>query len=167
MGICGFDDDLLARGINHGAPLPIEGTIDVELPVEILWRHFCDVDSWGEWNGCFARAWIRGGGEVAPGADLMLMFKPIKPWLPYRLPGPVKVVEVEPERRVTWEADTLGFRARHSYTFESLGPTRTRFGSYEVAEGPAFRAAKAFWLAHFRFVSRESLAGAASLAAPA
>jgi len=56
-----------------------------------------------------------------------------------------------------------GFHALHSYRFAELGPERCRFGSWEVAEGAAFRAIRRFWLAHFRYVCRESLAGAHSL----
>jgi polyketide cyclase/dehydrase/lipid transport protein len=164
MAICGFDDALLGRGVSYSPPLPVEGSVEVDLPVEIVWRRFADVERWREWNGCFARAWIRGGGELAEGSELVLVFNPIRRWLPYRLPGPVKVVELEPGRRVTWEADTLGFHARHSYVFEQLGPERCAFGSFEVAEGPAFRATRSFWVAHFNFVCRESLAGARSLA---
>ena len=163
MAVCGFDDELLGRGVAYAPPLPVQGSVDVDLPVEILWQRFCDVERWGEWNRCFQRAWVRGGAPLQAGSELVLVFRPIKPWLGYRLPGPVQVVEVEPERRVTWEANTMGFHARHSYLFEKLDERRCRFGSFEVAEGPAFRATRAFWVAHFDFVCRESLAGARSL----
>lgn len=99
------------------------------------------------------------------GTELMLVFNALRPWLPYKLPGPVEVVEVVPQQRVTWEANTLGFHARHSYLFEPLGSEHSRFGSFEVAEGPGFQAMRRFWIAHFDFVCRESLAGARSLAA--
>jgi hypothetical protein len=58
-----------------------------------------------------------------------------------------------------------GFHALHSYLFADLGEGRSRFGSWEVAEGAGFRGLRRFWLAHFRFVCRESLAGAERLAA--
>ena len=51
----------------------------------------------------------------------------------------------------------------HSYRFAALEEERCGFGSWEVAEGPAYRALHRFWDAHFRYVCRESLAGARSL----
>ena len=76
-------------------------------------------------------------------------------------------MEVVPDDRVTWEVDAPGFHALHSYRFAALGPERSSFGSWEVAEGPTYRALRAFWLAHFRYVCRESLAGRADAAARA
>jgi hypothetical protein len=73
------------------------------------------------------------------------------------------VVEFEPHDRVTWEAKAPGFHAVHSYRFASLGNGRCRFGSWEVAEGAAYRMMRRFWIAHFRFVCRESLRGAQTL----
>lgn len=68
-------------------------------------------------------------------------FKPIRPHYLYRLPSVARIVEFEAERLVTWEVTALpGFRARHSYTFEPLDRTSTRFGSSEVAEGPLYTA---------------------------
>jgi hypothetical protein len=143
--------------------LPIEGTTEVALPVERLWEVFADVRRWPEWNPCMAWARI-SGGELKQGATLYWAFKPIRPRYLYRMPALAKIVECEPTRKVTWEASAPGFHARHSYLFEPAGPERCRFGSWEVAEGPSYRLMRRFWLAHFRFVCRESLAGARALA---
>ena len=74
--------------------------------------------------------------------------------------------EFEPCDRVTWEVRAPGFHALHSYRFAALDERRCRFGSWEVAEGPAYRGLRRFWNAHFRYVCRESLAGASALAQP-
>ena len=142
--------------------LPIEGTAEVGLPVERLWDAFADVPGWPGWNPCMAWARI-SGGELKQGATLYWAFNPIRPRYLYRMPAIAKIVECEAERKVTWEVSAPGFHARHSYTFEPLGPDSCRYGSWEVAEGPAFRAMRRFWLAHFRFVRDQSLAGARSL----
>lgn len=143
--------------------LPVEGTTEVALPVERLWEAFADVRGWPRWNPCMSWARITGG-ELKQGATLYWAFKPIRPRYLYRLPALARIVECEPAGKVTWEVSGFpGFHARHSYTFEALGPDRSRFGSWEVAEGPAFRALRGFWLAHFRFVRDESLAGARAL----
>jgi hypothetical protein len=56
-----------------------------------------------------------------------------------------------------------GFHARHAYWMEPLGPDRSRFGSWEVAEGPVYRLLRRFWVAHFAFVRDASVRGAAAL----
>jgi len=76
------------------------------------------------------------------------------------MPAAAKIIECKPQQKVTWEVRAPGFHARHSYLFEPLGPDSSRFGSWEVAEGPSYRLMRRFWLAHFRFVRDQSLAGA-------
>lgn len=142
--------------------LPIEGTTQVSLPVERIWDAFADVPAWRNWNPCIA--WARvSGGALREGATLYWAFKPIRRHYLYRMPAVAKIVECDPQRKVTWEASAPGFHARHSYVFEPLGPDSSRFGSWEVAEGPAYRLMRRFWLAHFRFVCDQSLAGARAL----
>jgi hypothetical protein len=142
--------------------LPIEGFVDLDMAVERLWQLFTDVRRWPEWNRCFWRSRVRGG-DLRVGATLVLAFNPIQPWYPYKLPGTAEIVELEPQDRVTWEARAPGFHILHSYRFAGLEGQRCRFGSWEVAEGPVYRAMRRFWLAHFRYVCRESLAGARTL----
>jgi hypothetical protein len=145
------------------APLPVEGSVDLEMPVERLWQTFVDVERWREWNPCIWRARVRGG-ELRKGATLAWVFNAIKPAYPYKLPARAQIVEFEPYDRVTWEVSAPGFHALHSYRFADRGPDQCRFGSWEVAEGPSYRALRRFWLAHFRYVCRASLAGARGLA---
>ena len=147
------------RAIAPAAPLPIEGSVDLDMGVERLWDLFLDVRRWPEWNRCFWRSRVRGG-ELRIGATLVLAFNPIRPWYLYKLPATAQIVELERHDRVTWEATAPGFHAVHSYRFAGLDGERCRFGSWEVAEGPIYRATQRFWLAHFRYVCRESLAGA-------
>jgi hypothetical protein len=127
-----------------------------------MWEAFADVPRWREWNPCMAWARI-GGGELKQGATLYWAFRPIRRHYLYRMPAWAKIVECEPRRRVTWEASAPGFHAYHSYLFEPLGPDSSRFGSWEVAEGASYRLMRRFWLAHFRFVRDQSLAGARKL----
>jgi polyketide cyclase/dehydrase/lipid transport protein len=145
------------------APLPIEGSVELDVPIEVLWEAFLDVQRWPQWNPCIWRARVRGG-ELREGATLAWVFNPIKPWYPYKMPARAKIVELRRHDRVTWEVNALGFHALHSYRFADLGLGRSRFGSWEVAEGPAYRATRRFWLAHFRYVCRASLAGGEALA---
>lgn len=144
--------------------LPVEGSVEVAVPIRRLWEIFCDVADWPSWNGSFWAARV-GEGHLSNEARLVWAFNPIRPWYLYKLPAVAQIVEFDPERRVTWEVTTLpGFHARHSYVFEDLGNGRSTFGSWEVAEGLVYRWIRPFWLAHFRYVCRESLRGAATLA---
>jgi len=143
--------------------LPVEGSTEVALPVERLWKAFADPESWPAWNPCFARVWVRGG-RLHEGSRFVWIFNPIRRGFLYRLPATAQIVEWRPCERVTWEVRMPGFHALHSYTFEALGPGRARFGSWEVAEGPNYHRLRRFWLAHFRYVCRASLAGATALA---
>lgn len=149
-------------GIEPAGKLPIAGSVDLDMPVARLWETFLDVPGWADWNPCIHKA-KTDVGELREGAKLIWSFNPIRPAYLYKLPATAEIVEAVPEDRITWEVSAPGFHALHSYRFAPLGPDRCRFGSWEVAEGTTYRALRRFWLAHFRFVCRESLAGARSL----
>jgi hypothetical protein len=151
--------------ISHNAPLPITGSVELELPVERLWEIFLDVPGWARWNPCIWRARVRAG-ELREGATLIWAFNPIERRYLYKLPAAAEIVEVGPCDRVTWEVRMPGFHALHSYRFAALDERRCRFGSWEVAEGAGYRRLSRFWNAHFRYVCRESLAGASALPHP-
>jgi Polyketide cyclase / dehydrase and lipid transport len=148
--------------IPHTDPLPIAGTVELDLPVGRLWEAFLDVPGWSSWNPCIWRSRVRGGA-LREGATLIWAFNPIKRRYLYKLPVTAEIVELVECERITWEVRLPGFHALHSYRFAALGEHRCQFGSWEVAEGPAYRALSRFWLAHFRYVCRESLAGAQTL----
>ncbi len=140
---------------------PVHGTVDVDIPADVLWECFRHARWWPRWNACM---WWALNDDLVLGQQLIWAFEPLHWWYLYRLPGMATLVEVEPGRKVTWEVTVLpGLFARHSYTIEDLGNGRSRFGSWEQAMGPAFRALKFFWLAHFIFVKDESLKGAQRL----
>lgn len=140
---------------------PVHGTVDVDIPADVLWECFRHANWWPRWNACM---WWALNDDLVLGQQLIWAFEPLQWWFLYRLPGMATLVEVEPGRKVTWEVTALpGLFARHSYTIEDLGNGRSRFGSWERAMGPAFRTLKFFWLAHFIFVKDESLQGAQRL----
>ena len=146
--------------------LPVKGWVEVGLPLARLWEAFEDVRGWPEWNRCFWRARVTGE-RLAEGEELRWAFNAIRPLYPYKMPARATIVECEPERVVTWEVTALpGFHALHSYRFEQVDADRSRFGSWEVAAGPTYRAARRFWLAHFDYVCRASLEGARRLGPP-
>jgi len=140
---------------------PVAGTVDVNIPIDVLWACFSRADQWPRWNPCMF--WVQKS-ELVLGQELVWAFEPIKWWYAYKLPARAPIVELEPPRKVTWEVTFIpAFYARHTYSLEDLGDERTRFGSWEKAEGASFRLLEPFWLAHFTFVKDASLKGAKTL----
>lgn len=136
---------------------PVEGAVEVEIPADVLWECFARADLWPRWNTCMYVAFKR---RLVEGERLLWAFDPLRRWLPYKLPGVAKLVDVQEGRSVTWEVTALpGFYARHRYFIEDLGQGRCRFGSWEKAMGPTFELMRPFWLAHFQFVLERSLQG--------
>src|SRR5947209_1106100 len=139
---------------------PIQGTVEVAIPTPVLWEAFTHANWWPRWNKCFF--WVRNR-DLTLGRQLIWAFQPIRWWYLYKMFAIAKIVEVEKERKVTWEVSALpGFYARHTYHMEDLGDGRSRFGSWEQAMGPQIRFSltKRFWIAHFTFVKDRSLEGA-------
>ncbi|MGH9902318.1 MAG: SRPBCC family protein, partial [Pyrinomonadaceae bacterium] len=99
--------------------VPVEGTVEVNIPAPVLWEAFTRADLWPRWNSCFF--WARNR-DLVPGRQLVWCFEPIRRWYPYKMPAVARIVEVEEGRRVTWEVNALpGFYARHTYHVEDLG----------------------------------------------
>jgi len=141
--------------------VPVEGTVNVDVPASVLWEAFTRADLWPRWNRCML--WVRNRNLVR-GRRLLWAFRPIRRWYPYVLPAIARIVEVKDKRRVTWEVTLLpGFYARHTYHMKDVGGGRTRFGSWEKAMGRGFRLTRWFWVPHFVFVKDRSLEGAVLL----
>jgi hypothetical protein len=144
-----------------GDMTPIAGTVEVDIPIDVLWDCFAHPHLWPRWNKCFFWAKNR---ELVLGKNLIWAFQPIKWWYLYKMPASAKIVELEPQSKVTWEVTVLpGFYALHTYHVREVSEGRTEFGSWEKAMGWNFRLMKGFWKAHFTFVKDESLLGAEHL----
>ncbi len=137
---------------------PVAGTVEVNIPVHEFWEFFTHANWWSRWNKCFFWALNK---DLVLGKQLIWAFQPIRWYYLYRMLAIARIVELEKNRKVTWEVTALpGFYARHTYHVEDLGEGRTRFGSWEKAHGWGFRLMKKFWIAHFTFVKDLSLEGA-------
>ncbi len=161
-GRAATSDEIKERALAESNDMaPVEGTVDIEVPISELWEVFTRADLWPRWNRCML--WVHNKDLVA-GRRLLWAFRPIRRWYPYVLPAIAKIVERKDERRVTWEVTALpGFYARHTYHMRKLGRGRARFGSWEKAMGQGFRLMKWFWIPHFVFVRDRSLEGAREL----
>ena len=144
---------------------PVQGTVDVAVPIDTLWEAFTHANWWPRWNKCFFWAHNR---DLQLGQKLIWAFQPIRWWYLYKMFAIANIVELHDGRKVTWEVTALpGFYARHTYHMEDLGDGHTRFGSWEQAHGAQIRfpLTKKFWVAHFTFVKDRSLDGARTLEA--
>jgi cyclase len=142
---------------------PVAGTVDVSIPADVLWDSFRHANLWPRWNRCFF--WVHNR-DLVRGRQLIWCFQPIRWWMLYKMPAIAKIVEMDPGKKVTWQVTALpGFYARHTYHVEDLGNGRSRFGSWEKAQGWSFRLMKWFWVPHFVFVKDRSLEGARRLEA--
>ncbi|MCZ6788623.1 MAG: hypothetical protein O7D33_01550 [Chloroflexi bacterium] len=143
--------------------LPVQGTVDIEIPIDELWEVFTHANWWPIWNQCFFRV---SNKSLVLSRQLTWFFHPIRWWYLYKMPARAKIVEVEEQERVTWQVTVLpGFYAQHTYHMEDLGNGITRFGSWEKAMGRGFKLMKWFWIPHFVFVRDRSLQGASFLEA--
>src|SRR5512132_4476889 len=82
--------DLLAES---GDMIPVHGTVDVDIPVGVLWEFFTRANLWPRWNKCFT--WVHNR-DLELGRQLIWSFEPIRPWYLYKMPAAAKIVEVEP-----------------------------------------------------------------------
>jgi hypothetical protein len=92
---------------------PVYGTaeIDVDAPVETVWRVLTELEQWPSWNPDVTSMTV--GGPLAQGT----VFR----WKA----GPRTIVStierVEPSRSVVWSGKTLGVKATHAWHFERVG----------------------------------------------
>jgi hypothetical protein len=54
---------------------PVEGTVEIDVPVDVLWDFFVRAHLWPRWNRCFFWVWNR---PLELGAQLVWAFQPIR-----------------------------------------------------------------------------------------
>jgi hypothetical protein len=59
--------------------VPVEGTVDVDVPLSVLWEAYTHANRWPRWNKCML--WVRNRALV-PGKQLLMVFLPISRWFP-------------------------------------------------------------------------------------
>src|SRR5216110_757592 len=73
--------------------LPVQGTVDVEIPIDRFWECFRRANFWPRWNRCFF--WVHNK-DLQLGRQLMWAFEPIKWYLLYKMFAIARIVELEP-----------------------------------------------------------------------
>lgn len=91
--------------------VPVVGhsEIQIDAPLEAVWRVQADIDGWSTWHPDVSRSELKG--PLAPGT----VFR----WASGGTPIRSVLREVEPERRLSWTGRALGTRAVHVWTFEA------------------------------------------------
>jgi hypothetical protein len=106
-----------------------EAAAVIDAPVARVWRILEDASRYPEFDPFCERI----EGRVARDAKLRVYSK-LSPGRAF----PVRVVVLEPERRMVWRGGMpLGlFRGMRTFELKPLGPTRTEFAVREVFSGP-------------------------------
>jgi hypothetical protein len=111
----------------------VETEIELAASLEDVWRMFTDLPAYERWNPFITHA----EGELKVGSELRMSLKmrgrDAMDFHP-------KVIAFEPPKEVVWQGHVPGvFTGTHRFTFESLGPSRTRFRQHSEFRGLATR----------------------------
>jgi len=81
--------------------ITITDSIQIDAPVEVVWRVTQDVERWPEWTPTVTSVRVVGGGELRLGS-VALIKQPAQPESPWT------VTELVPGRRFAWETRRTG-----------------------------------------------------------
>jgi len=110
--------------VNRHAPVLAAAQAIIRAPAERVWRILAAFESWPAWNAQVASIQLHGPVEVGTG------FR----WVAGGLRINSRIEVFDPPRRLAWSGTTLGIRAMHAWSFESL-PGGTRVRTEESFEG--------------------------------
>ncbi len=104
-----------------------------EAPVSArqAYRFFCNIDDWSDWSGAIDKAKLFGG-QWRKGA--FLMFAPKIDKLP-AVPIVVRLLDVQPDRSITWGLELPGASLKHRFSFIPVGDDHCRIHHEEWSEG--------------------------------
>jgi hypothetical protein len=100
--------------------MTIENTIQINAPLEVVWRVTADVERWPEWTPTVTSVRLIGGGPIGPGSVARIK-QPAQPESEWR------VTVFEPGRRFAWETRRRGLRmvGLHELEVAGAGTTNT------------------------------------------
>ena len=109
----------------------VQTEIEINGPLEQVWRSFTDLSSYKDWNPFIKQA----EGELRVGNDLKMFLQP---------PGGKgmefhpKVITVIPNKEVSWRGRIPGlFTGEHKFTLEIVGGNITKFKQQSTFTGLA------------------------------
>jgi len=137
-------------GIDGGAPVRATHEIDIDAPLEIVWRLHTEVDDWPAWQTEITAARLEGAFQ--PGASFT--------WTSYGLTVVSTIYAVAERARVLWGGTASGITGVHEWLFSQTSAgvhvtTRESFAGRPVeADVAAMQAALdgslTAWLQHLK-----------------
>lgn len=110
----------------------IEQTIEIDAPVDVVWRILADTEAYPEWN-----PYVLGlRGSLEPGSTIALTIAQDN-WAEPLTVHPV-IVTADPGEKLAWHGSPLvtGFlETDHYFTLEPVGSARTRLRHVEEFRG--------------------------------
>jgi len=104
---------------------------EARVPAHQAYRFFCNINDWKDWSSVIADARLFGG-EWKKGA--FLMFAPKLDGLP-ALPIVVRLLDVQPDRSISWGLELPGARMVHRFSFVPYADGACRIHHEEWSEG--------------------------------
>ncbi|PKY12250.1 hypothetical protein B1757_00005 [Acidithiobacillus marinus] len=119
---CNCDSSFLR---DTSAPVWASVEIDINAPVETVWKLQTDIANWGQWNSDIEEMHIHG--PVEPGTEFV--------WKTSGMTIHSKITDVSENRRIAWIGETIGIKAVHKWEFQGAGGV-THVYTEETFTGP-------------------------------
>ncbi|MEV4048607.1 SRPBCC family protein [Streptomyces sp. NPDC049744] len=99
--------------IDHGAPVIVRASIEIDAPLELVWDLHSQVTAWPEWFSEIRLAEI--DGPFAPGSTII--------WGAHGYDAlfPARIGLIEHQRRTAWDGTNKGIYGIHAFTFSQRG----------------------------------------------
>ncbi len=104
---------------------------EAAVPAKQAYRFFCQINDWKDWSSAIADARLFGG-TWKKGA--FVMFAPKLDGLP-AVPLVVRLLDVQPERSISWGLQLPGARMVHRFSFIPVDENSCRIHHEEWSEG--------------------------------
>ena len=92
----------------------IEETIEINAPIDVVWRTFSHMERWDDWNtACRSCCITSGDEELSAGTCFSFVIRP----LIFPLKVQPRIVSCDPGREVVWEGGKMGIYASHTWRF--------------------------------------------------
>jgi uncharacterized protein YndB with AHSA1/START domain len=100
-----------------GGSVSFETTIEIDAPIEEVWRTLVDVGRWPEWTASITQVEQLQGDGVAPGVRVRIK----QPRMPARV---WEITDVEPGESFTWQSARGGVTTVASHVLSTTGADR-------------------------------------------
>ena len=142
--------------IDRAAPVIAVHEIDIEAPMDTVWRLHTDVNEWPTWQTDITAAYI--DGTLGPGVSF--------DWTSYGFSVTSTVYDLAERSRVLWRGTSAGITGVHEWLFSEtpggvhVTTTESFAGDPVAADAPGMQtvldASLAAWLGHLKAAAESS-----------